>query len=105
MKFVHQFAKLFIVPGEVSSISGSDSDTDSDGDLTLESNGYSKPSINSLSPETPDQNESSPTGRQHPKVFFVSADGEVLSVYRSVLYSVKVPILHTCLTVYQATVK
>ena len=78
-------------PGEVSSISGSDSDTDSDGDLNLESNDNSKPSINSLSPEMPDENESCPTGRQHPKVFFVSGEGEVLSVYRSVLYSVKVP--------------
>ena len=28
--------------------------------------------------------------RKHPKVFFVNEDGDVLSVYRTVLYSVKV---------------
>ena len=78
-------------PGEVSSISGSDGDTDSDGDLTLESSQCSKPSINDLLPEETDESQSRHAGRQHPKVFFVSGDGEVLSVYRSVVYSVKVP--------------
>ncbi|XP_078375747.1 LOW QUALITY PROTEIN: tRNA endonuclease ANKZF1-like [Oculina patagonica] len=77
------------ISGEVSSISGSDSDSDSDSDLTLESSQCSKPSINDLLPEETDKNQSRQTGRQHPKVFFVSGEGEVLSVYRSVLYSVK----------------
>ena len=101
--------KIYFPPGDVSSISGSDSDTDSDGDLTLESNQDSKPSINSLLPEAPDENESCPTGRQHPKVLFVSGEGEVLSVYRSVLYSVKVPTylptLHNCVSAYLPTVQ
>lgn len=79
------------ISGEVSSISGSDSDTDNDdGDLMLESSQCSKPSINSLLPE---QNINSETHtslrRQHPKVFFVNGDGEVMSVYRSVLYSIQ----------------
>ena len=83
---------FFHVLGEVSSISGSDSDTDNDdGDLMLESSQCSKPSINSLLPE---QNINSETHaslrRQHPKVFFVNGDGEVMSVYRSVLYSIQV---------------
>ena len=76
--------------GEVSSISGSDSDTDSDSDLTLMSSEYNKPSINDLLPEATDGNQTTPAGRQHPKVFFVSGEGEVLSIYRSVIYSVKV---------------
>ena len=46
--------------------------------------------INDLLPEERDVTKSSSTGRQHPKVFFVNEDGDVLSVYRSVLYSVKV---------------
>lgn len=79
------------ISGEVSSISGSDSDTENDdGDLMLESSQCNKPSINSLLPE---QNINSETHtslrRQHPKVFFVNGDGEVMSVYRSVLYSIQ----------------
>ena len=49
-----------------------------------------KPSINDIQPEEKDEAKTSSTGRQHPKVFFVNEDGDVLSVYRSVLYSVKV---------------
>ena len=60
----------------------------------LESSQCSKPSINSLLPE---QNINSETHtslrRQHPKVFFVNGDGEVMSVYRSVLYSIQVKFL------------
>ena len=83
------FVKHFL-SGELSSISGSDSDTDSDGDLALESSQCSKPLINELLPDETDEDRARSTGRQHPKVFFVNGDGEVLSVYRSVLYSVKV---------------
>ena len=83
---------FFHVLGEVSSISGSDSDTDNDdGDLMLESSQCSKPSINSLLPEQNINSEThSSLRRQHPKVFFVNGDGEVMSVYRSVLYSILV---------------
>ena len=83
---------FFHVLGEVSSISGSDSDTDNDdGDLMLESSQCSKPSINSLLPEQNINSEThSSLRRQHPKVFFVNGDGEVMSVYRSVLYSIQV---------------
>ena len=60
----------------------------------LESSQCSKLSINSLLPE---QNINSETHaslrRQHPKVFFVNGDGEVMSVYRSVLYSIQVKFL------------
>ena len=71
--------------GELSSISGSDSDTDSD--LTLESIQRSK-----CQPEETSVTKNRLTGRQHPKVLFVNEDGDVLSVYRSVLCSVKVMI-------------
>lgn len=80
------------ISGEVSSISGSDSDTDNDGgDLMLESSQHSKLSLNGLLPEQNINSETcvSTPRRQHPKVFFVNGDGEVLSVYRSVLYSVQ----------------
>ena len=90
--YIYIYFFFFHILGELSSISGSDSDTDNDdGDLMLESSQCSKPSINSLLPE---QNINSETHtslrRQHPKVFFVNGDGEVMSVYRSVLYSVQV---------------
>lgn len=77
------------VSGELSSISGSDSDKDDDGDLTLDSSQSGKLPINDLLPEERDVTKSNSTGRQHPKLFFVSGEGEILSVYRSVLHSVK----------------
>lgn len=70
------------ISGELSSISGSDSDTDSD--LTLESIQRSK-----CQPEETSVTKNRLTGRQYPKVLFVNEDGDVLSVYRSVLCSVK----------------
>ena len=78
--------------GELSSISGSDSDTDSDGDLSMESAAQCTMSpINDHQFEGRDDIKLAVIGeRKHPKVFFVNEDGDVLSVYRTVLYSVKV---------------
>ena len=49
--------------------------------------------INDLQPEGRDDIKLAVNGeRKHPKVFFVNEDGDVLSVYRTVLYSVKASI-------------
>ena len=89
-KTPHFFLSFFT--GELSSISGSDSDTDSDGDLSMESAAQCTMSpINDHQFEGRDDIKLAVIGeRKHPKVFFVNEDGDVLSVYRTVLYSVKV---------------
>lgn len=49
--------------------------------------------INDLQPEGRDDIKLAVIGeRKHPKVFFVNKDGDVLSVYRPALYSVKASI-------------
>ena len=86
----HESLILLFHAGEVSSISGSDSDADSDSDLILESSRSGKSPINDILPIERNITKSSSTARRHPKVFFVNEYGDVLSVYRCVLHSVKV---------------
>ncbi|XP_074623468.1 tRNA endonuclease ANKZF1-like [Acropora palmata] len=71
------------ISGELSSISGSDSDTDSDSDLTLGSSHRNKSAISNMQPVIKKQLP----GHHHARVLF--EDGDVLSVYCSVLYSAK----------------
>lgn len=73
------------ISGELSSISGSDSDTDSDIDLTLGSSHRNKSAIGNIQPVMKKQLP----GHHHVRVLFVNEDGDVLSVYCSVLYSAK----------------
>lgn len=84
--FNNKGLNIFNAVGDMSSLSGSDTETDDD--LSLESSKIEIP-VPEFSKDDAVDNEKI-LGRHHPKIFLINQDGSVLSIFQTIIYSVKV---------------